>query len=207
MYQFFWCTYSPYEDSIGATRVLVHVIHAQFLQKLWWIQTEVYWCTTFKRHSNLPVGEEVLINKFHYRQEQDLPKVHANKAKAAWEWRWRKHNYVCCLECVFGEKPIRRGLWPLVSPTDPVSFLLLRCFQKEKNGNNNNNNNNNNSVHTDCGNSLGLWMCRFSTSTTGGTVGLSWFMLKRLFTKIRVILRAITDKDGRPSSKYILPTP
>jgi len=45
-------------------------------------------------------------------------------------------NYVCCLECVFGEKPISRRLWPLVWPTDAVSFLLLRCVQEEKNGNN-----------------------------------------------------------------------
>jgi hypothetical protein len=45
-------------------------------------------------------------------------------------------NYVCCFERVFGEKSISKRLWPLISHADPMSFLLLRRVQEEKNGNN-----------------------------------------------------------------------
>ena len=47
------------------------------------------------------------------------------------------NNCMRCFECVFGEKTLSRRLWPLVSPTDPVLFLLLIWVQeKKKQGNN-----------------------------------------------------------------------
>ena len=47
-----------------------------------------------------------------------------------------ERTITCVVSSVFGEKPISRRLWPLVSPADSASFLLLRCVQEEKNGNN-----------------------------------------------------------------------
>jgi hypothetical protein len=48
----------------------------------------------------------------------------------------RVDNYLYCFERVFGEKRISRSLWPLISPADSETFLLLKCVQEEKNGNN-----------------------------------------------------------------------
>lgn len=65
-----------------------------------------------------------------------MQKVHVKKRKLRESGADGADNYVCCFECVFGEKLISGRLWPLVSLANPMSLLLSRCVQEEKNGSN-----------------------------------------------------------------------